>query len=161
MRLADLPLVVIEDMKRTWRRRLIAGAIVLFFGIAAIIETIDATRIALASAVGPVWARLILVGVFILIGAAAVGFVLWAERQRRAAQAHATAASDAAEAAAPPPGNEKIAMLAEAVHLGYSLARRLRKRPAGRARSAAKKETPSAEGASAEPDASAAATGQP
>jgi type VI protein secretion system component VasK len=159
MRLADLPLVVIEDMKRTWRRRLIAGAIVLFFGIAAIIETIDATRIALASAVGPVWARLILVGVFILIGAAAVGFVLWAERQRRAAQAHAAAASDAAEAAAPPPGNEKIAMLAEAVHLGYSLARRLRKRPARRARSA--KETPRAEGASAEPDASAAATGQP
>lgn len=159
MRLADLPLVVIEDMKRTWRRRLIAGVIVLFFGIAAIIEAIDAARLALAPAVGPVGARLILVGVFALIGAAAMGFVWWAERQKRAVEAQTAAASDAA-AAAPPAGNEKIAMLAEAIHLGYSLARRLRGRPARRKRAA--KETPRhpAEPAATSPEA-AAATGQP
>ena len=118
MRLTEIPGLLIEDTVRVWRRRLVVGFIAFVFGIIALIEALDAVRIALSQAIGPVWARVVLAGVFALTIVVAVLLLMRAERRDAAAQ-------DAERQKAA--GDLKVTAIAEAIHLGYALARDFRK----------------------------------
>lgn len=116
MRIADISALVIDEVLRTWRRRLIAGAVIAVFALAAIIEVMSAARLTLDLYVGPIGARLILAAVFVCVIAACALAVLRAERR------------EAAERAAKPFGGEaQVNAIAEAIHLGYSIARDFRR----------------------------------
>jgi hypothetical protein len=68
--------------------------------------------LALELAVGPVWARLIVAGAFLVIGAVAIAAFIWTDRSA----SRAKAARDADE-------DPRAAIIAEAISLGYSLGR--------------------------------------
>lgn len=118
MRLTDIWALLIDDKIRVWRRRLLVGAVAFVCGILAFIEGLDAARIALAQQIGPIWARVVLAGIFALVIAAAVMLLMRAERRDAAAR---DAERDQAA------GDLKVAAIAEAIHLGYALARDFRK----------------------------------
>ncbi len=142
MQITKIPALLIEQVVRTWRRRLIAGAVIVVFAIAAINEGISAARFALHAEVGPVWARVILTGAFLAIVGAAALLLLWRERR------------EAAERAAKPfGGDERVSAIAEAIMLGYSLAQDFRRG----GKSGAADEEPEAR----RPEAAAAETGDP
>ena len=113
--------------------RLVREAIV--YGLCAvcalvvIILAIQASVLALEPLVGVVYARLIVAAVFALI---AVGAVLWLKfaqpspPRRATAPQKAAARAEAAQQDAPYP---QIAMIVEAMMLGYSLSRRPERRP--------------------------------
>jgi type VI protein secretion system component VasK len=113
MRLTDIPAALMHEMVRTWTRRLIAGFIVFAFAIAVIVHGIAAARLALEPAVGLVWARVILVAVFLAIIALTLAWLYFAERRDAARK------RDRSEAGP----DQKAAVIAEAVSLGYALAR--------------------------------------
>jgi hypothetical protein len=104
------------------RRTAILYAICAFCAVAAIIFAASATLMALEPAVGVVYARLILAGVFGL-AAAAIVLAVWAlNRPARPAaplplHAQAQTARSSAQFA-------QLAMIVEAVLLGYSMARK-------------------------------------
>jgi hypothetical protein len=113
MRLTDIPAALLHEMVRTWTRRLIVGIIVLAFAIAAIIHGIAAARLALEPAVGLVWARVILVVAFLAIIALTLAWIYFAERRDAARKRERSE----------PETDQKAAVIAEAVSLGYALAR--------------------------------------
>jgi hypothetical protein len=116
MRLTEIPALLLEETVRTWRRRLVAGVVILISGIAAMLEGISAARLALQTAVGPVGGRLVLGGIFLVVVAiAAIVLVL---RERRAA---------AQRAAKPFGGDKRVSAIAEAINLGYTLAQDFRR----------------------------------
>jgi hypothetical protein len=115
MRLAELSAALLDEMLRKLRRRAVAGFVVAVCAIAAVIEGTSAARRALEPAAGPVGAPLIVAVTFVIIAAAAVGLLVWAERRA----AHATAQARAARGEEDP----RAALIAEAVSLGYSLGR--------------------------------------
>jgi hypothetical protein len=112
MRLADLPGLLIADTVRKLRRRLIAGVVILIAAIIAVAECLSAARLALEPHVGSVGARLILAGVFLAVIA---GTAYWVSRPT------AAAAKDRLNS------DERVTIIAEAISLGYSLARDLSK----------------------------------
>jgi type VI protein secretion system component VasK len=117
MRLTDIPAALMHEMVRTWTRRLIAGFIVFAFAIAVIVHGIAAARLALEPAVGLVWARVILVAVFLAIIALTLAWLYFAERRDAARKRDRSAAGP----------DQKAAVIAEAVSLGYALARDLKR----------------------------------
>jgi hypothetical protein len=127
MRLADIPARLVEDAVRRWRRRVIAILIVAICALVALVEGLAALRLALESALDPVWAHLTLVGLF--VGAMAVTVLVLGRLERRAA-----AVVRRGQQNKPPGKEERVSMIAEAIDLGYSLARDLKqadKRPSG------------------------------
>lgn len=112
MRLTELPARLAEKTIRTWRRRLMAGAIAAACGLAAVIEGIAAARLALDAVVGPIGSRLILVAVFGLLISAVMLWLRWRER--------APARRDTER---PSGSAERVATIAEAIDLGYALGR--------------------------------------
>jgi hypothetical protein len=119
MRLTSIPALVVNDLVRVWRRRLIAGVVVLIFGFAALSEGVSALRLALHNLVGPVGARLILAGIFLLVVVLALVILGWRERR--------DAAIKAQRASQPFGGDERVSAIAEAINLGYSLAQDFRR----------------------------------
>lgn len=118
MHLSDLATLLVDDALRTWRRRVIVGVITVVFVLAAIFELWSAARLALGEAIGPVGARLVLALVFLLLIGAAALFVTIAERREARARAKADR----------PFGSEaQVTAIAEAINLGYSLARDFRR----------------------------------
>ena len=116
------------DATRKARRRVIAGAIVAASLVAAAIEGTSAARHALEPSLGPVGARLVLAGAFVLIGTGAVLTLLWAERRAEQRDAARRPYAD---------GDARAAILAEAISLGYALGRDFMKAsPDGQAASA-------------------------
>lgn len=103
---------------------MIAGAIAFVCAILVLAEIIPAARLALTPSAGPLGARLILAALFALAIAAAVAWIVVAERREAAARA----AGDA-----PFGGGEKVTAIAEAINLGYNLARDLREWRTGKA----------------------------
>jgi type VI protein secretion system component VasK len=143
MRLGRLPAILLDDFTRKLSRRIIAAAIVVACAIGAIIEGVAAARLALEAAVGPVAARAILMGIFLLVIAITVGLLAWAEkRSARAAAARARAQED-----------PRATIIAEAVSVGYSLGRDFM--------NASKGEAPDTAAAEAEMKAKSEAKGEP
>jgi hypothetical protein len=120
MRLADIPTRLIEDTLRKWRRRVIAVAVIAVCALVAVIEGLAAARLALEFALGPVGARLVLVGIFVAI-VAATALVL---KRIEAAE------EKPAEGEEPFNKEERVSLIAEAINLGYMVARDLKKPPA-------------------------------
>lgn len=122
MRLADIPARLIEDTLRRWRRRAIAAAVIAACALVAVIETLAAARLALEFVLGPVGARLALVGVFVAILTATVLLLrrIEAPAQRRPGER-------------PFSQEERVALIAEAIDLGYTMARDLKKPAPGSA----------------------------
>jgi hypothetical protein len=136
MRLAEIPTRLIEDTLKKWRRRAIAVAVIAVCALVAFVEGLGAARLALEAVLGPVAARLVLAGMFVAILAAA------ALTLRRA---EATAAERPADGQEPSSREERVSLFAEAINLGYTIARDL-KRPAANAAD----DAPSSEGNVAE-----------
>jgi hypothetical protein len=108
------------------RRTAILYAICAFCAVAAIVFATSATLIALEPAVGTVYARLILAGVFALI-AAAIVLAVWAlNRPRHAPEKPVPLQAQPAQAQAARSSAQfaQLAMIVEAVMLGYSMARK-------------------------------------
>jgi hypothetical protein len=120
MRLADIPTRLIEDTLRRWRRRAIAVAVIGACALIAGIETLAAARLALELVLGPVGARLVLVGVFVAILAATALLLrrIEAQAQQRPEER-------------PFSQEERVALLAEAIDLGYAMARDLKQPSSG------------------------------
>jgi type VI protein secretion system component VasK len=120
VRLADIPLRLVEDTVRKWRRRAIAIGMIAVCALAALVEGLAALRLALEAMLGPVWARIILAGIFLAVVAATALGLGYLERRdvgRRERQARASG---------PFAKDERVSMIAEAIDLGYSLARDLK-----------------------------------
>jgi hypothetical protein len=120
MRLADIPTRLIEDTLRKWRRRVIAVAVIAVCALVAVIEGLAAARLALEFALGPVGARLVLVGIFVAIVAATALVLSRIE----------AAEEKPAEGQEPFSKEERVSLIAEAINLGYMVARDLKKPPA-------------------------------
>lgn len=116
MRLTSISALLFDETIRTWRRRIIAGVLIVAFGIAAIVEGISAIRMALYLQVGPVWAPAILAGIFLVVVVVTLLVLYW--RERRAAAMRATK---------PFGSDERVSALAEAISLGYTLAQDFRR----------------------------------
>jgi hypothetical protein len=117
MRLTDIPGVMLNDLWGTWRRRLVAGAVVLVCCVVVLAESLSAARVALTPSFGALGARLVLAGAFSLMMAAVVGWL----RHREGRESAARAADER-----PFGGDQKVTVIAEAIHLGYMIARDLR-----------------------------------
>jgi hypothetical protein len=117
MRLADIPARLIEETLRKWRRRAIAIVVIVVCALVAVIEGLAAARLALESVFGPVGGRLVLVGIFVAI-LAVTAFVL---------SRIEIAAEKPAPGEEPFTREERVSLIAEAINLGYMVARDLKK----------------------------------
>jgi hypothetical protein len=121
MRLADIPARLIEDTLQRWRRRAIAVAVIAACAIVAAIEALSAARLALEFVLGPVGARLVLAGVLVAILTATA-------LSLRRIEAHRPRPDER-----PFSQEERVALIAEAIDLGYTMARDLKKPAPGSA----------------------------
>jgi hypothetical protein len=117
MTLGELPALLFEGVLRKWKRRAITYAICVVCALGIVVQTISITRILLERAFGPIGGRLFVIGILVLVIAAAIS-VLW-RMEARAREVEA--AVDQAVGA----GKEerKVALIAQAINLGYSLSR--------------------------------------
>jgi hypothetical protein len=122
MRLADIPARLVEDTLKKWRRRVIALAVIAVCALVAAIEGLGAARLALEIVLGPAGARLVLAGVFVAILTATA---LLLRRIEARAQERPDERSFSQE--------ERVALIAEAIDLGYTMARDLKKPSPGSA----------------------------
>lgn len=122
MRLADIPTRLIAGTLKRWRRRAIAVAVIVACGLVAAIEALAAARLALEFVLGPVGARLVLAGVFVVILTATALLLrrIEAQAERRPDER-------------PFSQEERVALIAEAIDLGYAMARDLKKPAPGSA----------------------------
>jgi len=117
MRLADIPTRLIEDTLRKWRRRAIAVAVIAVCALVAVIEGLAAARLALEAVLGPVGARLALVAMFAAVLTATALILRRVE----------TASEKPAAGQEPFSREERVSLIAEAINLGYMVARDLKK----------------------------------
>ncbi len=107
------------------KREAILWGACAFCGVAAVVISTSASIMALEPHVGTVYARLIVAGVFVAI---ALVIVISSKLSRPAQPARATIALDARVEAPPRKAQfAQIAMIIEAVMLGYSMSRRDRR----------------------------------
>jgi hypothetical protein len=121
MRLEQLALTAVEHVLGRLLRRLMVAAVMLVFALIAVYYLLGASEIALSLQFGELHARLIMGGIFAVLALAAL-VAWWTMRGK-------------ARAIAPPqalqvPGLQ-VAMLVEAVMLGYALARGVNRAPRG------------------------------
>ena len=115
----------VTDATAKLRRNAILYSVCAFSGVAAVVYASSATVLALEPHVGDVYARLILAGFFALV-VIAILLGLWLAGNSTAPAAaqmpsHAQAPPQAAQRSAQ---FAQLAMIVEAVMLGYSMARR-------------------------------------
>ena len=115
MRLADIPTRLIEATLQRWRRRAIAVAVIAVCALVAAIEALAAARLALEFVLGPVGARLVLAGVFVAILSATALLLRRIEAHQRPPDER------------PFSQEERVSLIAEAIDLGYAMARDLKK----------------------------------
>jgi uncharacterized membrane protein len=121
MRLTEIPLALVEEFSRKWRRRIVVGVIALICLVAALIEGVAAARLWLEPIYGAAAAAAIVAGAF-LAGIVLAFAVLWLMERRPAAErarAHAEAERR----------SERTELIAEAIDLGYTFAQSLREKP--------------------------------
>ncbi len=120
MRISEMVKAALSGATARLRRDAIAYAGLAVCAVAVIILLAGASVLALEPVVGPVYARLIAAGAFIVIAGAIVIALRLANQPRRPVAAVKAQAE-------PAPANAQfaqIAMIVEAVMLGYSLSRR-------------------------------------
>jgi hypothetical protein len=121
MGLQDTVMNTVRGFVRKAQRSAIAYSICALCGLAVLILATSAAVMALIPIVGPVYAQLIVAGVFILV---IVATIIWLQMSGRE-PARSVPVGAAAEAA---PRSQaqfaQIAMIIEAVMLGYSMSRR-------------------------------------
>ncbi len=124
MRISDIVSMAFDGAASRLRRDAIGYATAAACGVAVAILSASASVLALEPEVGAVYARLIVAGAFVLIAASAVVWVKVANNRRRQPAPSALRAADTKRGAQ----FAQIAMIVEAVLLGYSLSRRTDRR---------------------------------
>jgi hypothetical protein len=124
MRLHNITMAV-QGIAARVRRDAIGYGICAICAVAALILAIWASVLALLPVVGPVYAQLIVAGFFVLV---ILSTLLWLQLARSRPRQSAAAAAPQALGAQDNPQRQaqfaQIAMIVEAVLLGYSLSRR-------------------------------------
>jgi len=110
------------DMLSRLKRDVIAYAICGVCGVVAVIMALSASILALEPEVGPVYARLIVAGVFVLIALVAVLVTRRTVQRTKAASARSLPLG--LHGGTANPNVAQIAMIIEAVMLGYAMSRR-------------------------------------
>lgn len=121
MRLTEIAEGAIGGVVARYVRRAILVALIGACAIVALYYANGAASLALAERYGTLYAYLIMAGVYVVAALMALG-ALYATRHRSAATQ--TAADTAGAGLLSSPRNMQIAMLIEAVMLGYALARK-------------------------------------
>jgi hypothetical protein len=122
MSLQDTVSHMVRGVVRKITRNAIAYAICAVCGVAIFILATGAAVLALIPLVGAVYAQLIIAGVFLLV---IIGTMFWLQRPaREAARAVPVGAANAETAPQQSAQFAQIAMIIEAVMLGYSMSRR-------------------------------------
>jgi hypothetical protein len=116
MRLSDVPEIAINLLFGRLLRRALGVALLALFALIAVYHVTIAGTLALDAEVGALYARLIVAAIYAVAALVAL-VVLWATRVR-------PLIDDQSVAALTSPRNMQMAMLIEAVMLGYSLARK-------------------------------------
>lgn len=117
MRLSDIAEATISQVAGRLARRALGFALVGLLAVVMFYYASAAAVIALAVEVGPLYAYLIMAGIY-AAAAAVVLIILYATRTK------AVPVQEPAANALSSPRNMQIAMLVEALMLGYSLARK-------------------------------------
>lgn len=116
MNISELPTLLFGAILEKWKRRAIVYAICAVCALGIAFESIAIGRILLERAFGPIGGRLFIAGILLFVMAAAL-IALWQlERRSRLARA----ARDAQENASNDP---RVALIAQAINLGYTFAR--------------------------------------
>lgn len=116
MNLSELPGLLFAGLLERWKRRAVVYAICAVCALGIAIESIAIGRILLERTFGPIGGRLFVAGILILVMAAAL-LTLW-QLERRSRLAHA---AQNAQAAAD--NDPRVALIAQAINLGYTFAR--------------------------------------
>ena len=116
MQLNDLTSTTLNTLFGRLLRRALGAALLAVFVIVALYYASGAGTLALADKYGMLYAYLIMTAIYAAF-ALTVFIVLWATRAKRII-------ADKAEGALASPRNMQIAMLIEAVMLGYTMARK-------------------------------------
>lgn len=126
MQIQQMVATAFADATAKVQRNAIGYAICAIAGLGAIVMATGASVLALEPHVGEIYARLVVAAVFVLV---VLSTILWLQRGRRIRQP-LVAPVAAAAAAAPTEQLQRqaqfaqLAMIVEAVLLGYSLSRR-------------------------------------
>ncbi len=116
MRLSDVPEFAVHLLFSRLLRRAFVAALLVLFALIAVYHFTVAGTLALDAEFGVLQARLIVAAIYTAAALVAL-IVLWATRSK-------SPIDDAAAGALASPRNMQMAMLIEAVMLGYSLARK-------------------------------------
>ena len=116
MNISDLPALLFEGVLQKWKRRVIVYAICAVCTLGIAIETITVGRILLERAFGPIGGRLVVAGILLFVIVAAL-VALW-QLERRAAVARQAERDDVGSENDP-----RVALIAQAINLGYTFAR--------------------------------------
>lgn len=128
MRLTEVMSSALSGLTERLRRDVIAYGLCAVCAVVAIVMAISASMLALEPYVGVVYARVIVAGVFALIGAGAIVWLKFTQpraaapvelHSRNGTGAHKRNGTEAHDAQV-----ARLAMIAEALMLGYSLSRR-------------------------------------
>jgi uncharacterized membrane-anchored protein len=117
MRVADLPALLLAGTLRKIRRRAVAYLICAACALGILIEVASAGRLALEYQLGPIGARLAVAAALLLVVVATLATVWWLEKP--SSRADAPAGADAEQFAS----DKRLGLIAEAIYLGYTLAR--------------------------------------
>ena len=115
MNLSELPALIFAGLLEKWKRRGIVYAICAICAIGIAIESVAIGRILLERAFGAIGGRLFVAGILFLVMAVAL-LVLW-QLERRSRLARAAQNAQAAE------NDPRVALIAQAINLGYTFAR--------------------------------------
>ena len=116
MNISDLPALLFEGVLQKWKRRVIVYAICAVCALGIVVESISIARILMERAFGPIGGRLLVAGVLAVVLVTAL-IILW-QLEKRARAAHA-----AENAGATGDNDPRVALIAQAINLGYTFAR--------------------------------------
>jgi hypothetical protein len=126
MRLPEIVWTTLSGVTARLRRDAIAYGVCALCAVVAVVLAISASVLALEPLVGMVYARLIVAAAFVLIAVGAIVWLKFANTQPAPRAAVRTrpvrTRTETAEMNTPP--QDKLAMIVEAVMLGYSMSRR-------------------------------------
>lgn len=123
MALVEFAVSAVGRATQNLRRRVAAYAAAGVLFVAATLYAAAAALIALEQAIGPVGARLVLAGLCVLAGAAILYFML-RQQSPGVAPFQSADASSQEEGAAVTPRHLQLAMIVEALLLGFSMSRK-------------------------------------
>jgi hypothetical protein len=115
MNLADLPGMLFAGVLQKWKRRAIVYAICAVCALGILIEFVAIGRILLERALGPIGGRLLVAGILLAVICIALLTLWMLERRAHAARAASVGAGTE--------NDPRVAVIAQAINLGYTVAR--------------------------------------